>query len=313
MTNLSTRDAFGECLVEIGKDERIVVLDSDLSKSTKTIKFSSNYPTRFFNVGCAEQNLIATAAGFAYAGKIVIASSYAIFVTSRAWEQIRSIVAHDDLNMKIIVTHAGLTNAADGATHHSLEDITLMRVIPNMTVIVPADAEEAIQAIKAAIKHNGPCYIRLSRAKTPVLFNSNYKFKIGKCAVLKNGYDLTIMASGNMVCKALEAADKLSLEGITARVLNISTIKPLDNETIILAGKETGCVVVAEEHSVLGGLGSAVSEVLSNNFPVPIEFIGVKDKFGQSGNLEDLYDLYELTSKNIIVAAKKVLSKKKIK
>ena len=308
----STRDAYGECLIELGKDERIVVVDADTSTSTRTNKFAKKYPDRFFNVGCAEQNLIATAAGFAYAGKIAIATAYAIFATARTWEQIRSFVAHDRLNVKIIVTHAGLTNAPDGASHHSLEDIALLRVIPNMTVIVPADAEETKQAIRAAIEHHGPCYIRLSRAESPVIFDSGYEFKLGKGAVIREGNDMAIIAAGNMVPKALEAAEVLAKERISARVINLSTIKPIDEEVVIKAARETGAIVTAEEHNVFGGLGSAVAEVVSTNEPVPMELIGVKDRFGQtSGKTEELYEIYGLTASAIVEAARRVLLRKK--
>lgn len=307
----STRDAYGECLVELVADKRIVVLDADVSTSTRTNKFAVKCPERFFNVGCAEQNLIATAAGFAYGGKIAISTAYAIFATARTWEQIRSFVAHDNLNVKIIVTHAGLTNGPDGASHHSLEDIALLRVIPNMTVIVPADAEEAKQAIRAAIEHPGPCYIRLSRAKSPVIFDSNYRFMLGKGAVLKDGRDLTIIAVGNMVVKALEAAEILEKEGVSVRIVNLSTIKPIDREIVSSAARETGAVVTVEEHNVIGGLGGAVAEVVSAEQPVPIELVGVKDKFGQTGETEELYKVYDLTAEKIVEASKKVFSRKK--
>jgi transketolase len=308
----STRDAYGECLIELGKDERIVVVDADTSTSTRTNKFAKKYPTRFFNVGCAEQNLIATAAGFAYAGKIAIATAYAIFATARTWEQIRSFVAHDRLNVKIIVTHAGLTNAPDGASHHSLEDIALLRVIPNMTVIVPADAEETKQAIRAAVEHQGPCYVRLSRAESPVIFDSSYEFKLGKGAIVRKGKDVAIIAAGNMVPKALEAAEVLAKERISARVINLSTIKPIDEEVVIKAARETGAMVTVEEHNVFGGLGSAAAEVVSTNEPVPMELMGVKDRFGQtSGKTEELYKIYGLTASAIVEAARRALLRKK--
>lgn len=307
----STRDAYGECLVELSADKRIVVLDADVSTSTRTNKFAAKCPERFFNVGCAEQNLIATAAGFAYGGKIAIATAYAIFATARTWEQIRSFVAHDNLNVKIIVTHAGLTNGPDGASHHSLEDIALLRVIPNMRVILPTDAEEAKQAIRAAIEHPGPCYIRLSRAESPVIFDSSYKFMLGRGAVLKDGRDLAIIAAGNMVAKALEAAGILEKEGVSPRVINLSTIKPIDREIVLSAARETGAIVTVEEHNVIGGLGGAVAEVVSAEQPVPIDLVGVKDKFGQTGETEELYRVYGLTAEKIVEASKKVLSRKK--
>lgn len=306
----STRDAFGEILLELSSDQKIVVLDADTSTSTRTNKFAAKSPERFFNVGCAEQNLIATAAGFAYAGKIAIASAYAIFATGRPWEQIRNFVAHDRLNVKIIATHAGLTNGPDGASHHSLEDIAALRVIPNMVVVVPADAEETKQAIRAAVAHDGPVYIRLSRAKSPVIFDSSYEFKLGKGVVLREGTDVTIVAAGNMVAKALEAAEELAKEGIEARIVNLPVIKPIDEELILQAATETGAIVTVEEHNVYGGLGSAVAEIVGGGKPVPIEFIGVRDKFGQTGETEELYKAYGLTVENIVEAAKKVLLRK---
>jgi transketolase len=307
----STRDAYGECLVEFGKDERVVVIDADTSTSTRTNMFAKKYPNRFFNVGCAEQNLIATAAGFAYGGKIAIASAFAIFATARTWEQIRSFVAHDNLNVKIVVTHSALTNAPDGESHQSLEDIAMLRVIPNMTVIVPADAEETKQAIRAVIEHKGPCYVRLNRAESPIIFDSSYEFKLGKGVVVRDGDKVTIIAVGNMVSKALEAAEILAKE-ISARVINLSTIKPIDEEIIIKAARETGAMVTAEEHSIIGGLGSAVSEITSTNIPAPIEFIGVKDKFGQTGvTTEELYEIYGLTTNAIVEAVRRALLRKR--
>jgi len=307
----STRDAYGECLVELGKDERVIVMDADTSTSTRTNMFAKKYPNRFFNVGCAEQNMIATAAGFAYGGRIAIASAFAIFATARTWEQIRSFVAHDNLNVKIIVTHSALTNAPDGESHQSLEDIAMLRVIPNMTVIVPADAEETKQAIRAAIEHKGPCYVRLNRAESPVIFDSSYEFKLGKGTVIRDGDEVTIIATGNMVSKALEAAEILAKE-ISVRVINLSTIKPIDEEVVITAARETGAIVTAEEHSIIGGLGSAVAEITSTNMPTPIEFIGVKDKFGQTGvTTEELYEIYGLTTNDIVEAVRRVLSRKR--
>jgi transketolase len=306
----STRDAYGEVLAELSMNERVVVLDADTSTSTRTSKFATKSPNRFFNVGCAEQNLIATAAGFAYAGKIAIASAYAIFATGRPWEQIRNFVAHDRLNVKIIATHAGLTNGPDGASHHSLEDIAALRTIPNLTVVVPADAEETKQAIRAAIECDGPFYIRLSRAESPVIFDSSYEFKLGKGTVLKDGKDATIIATGNMVAKALDAADVLAKEGIKVRVINISTVKPIDQGLILAAARETGAIVTAEEHNVYGGMGSTVAEVVGANEPVPIEFVGIMDRFGQSGETEELYEIYGLTSERIVEAVKKAVSRK---
>jgi len=288
-----------------------VVVDADLSTSTKTSKFAEKYPDRFFNVGCAEQDLIGTAAGLAYSGKIAFASSYAIFVTGRAWEQIRSVVSHDNLNVKIVATHGGLTNGPDGASHQSLEDIALMQVIPNMKVIVPADAVETAQAIREIVKQSGPFYLRLSRIATPILFDSKYRFKFGKGVILKEGGDLAIISTGTMVCKSVEAAEMLEKEGIHAEVINIHTIKPLDKDIVIKAARKTGAVVTVEEHNTIGGLGSTVAEAILNNEPVPMEFIGVKDRFGQSGETEELYEIYGLTPKHIVESAKRVLRRKK--
>ena len=253
---------------------------------------------------------MATAAGLAYAGKTVFVSTYAIFATSRPWEQIR-MIGHDNLNVKIVATHAGLTNGPDGASHQSLEDIALMRVIPNMKVFVPADAEETRQMILAAAHDDGPHYIRLSRAETPVVFDSSYQFKPGKGFVLREGNDVAIIAAGNMVSKAVEAHDVLRQNGIFARTVNLSTIKPLDIELIRRVAHETGAVVTAEEHSVLGGIRSAVAEVICENHPVPMESVGVRDRFGQSGKTEELYELYHLTKEDIVRSAMNVISRKR--
>ena len=257
----STRDAYGDALLELVEDTNVVVLDADLSVSTQTNKFAKRYPERFFNVGCAEQNLIGVAAGLAIAGKIAFASTYAIF-SHRAWEQIRNTVAHDNLNVKIAVSHAGLTNAPDGASHQSLEDIALMRVIPKMRVIVPGDAVETEKAVLTEAYSPGPAYIRLNRVKTPIIFDDTYEFRLGKVVKLIDGDDLAIIASGTMIHEALDAAKKLAQEShVSTCVLNLHTIKPLDKESIIQVAKETGAIVTVEEHSIYGGLGSAVAEV----------------------------------------------------
>ncbi len=312
MTDLkSTRDAYGEVLIELGKDnEDIVVLDADLAVSTQTSKFAEKFPERFFDVGCAEQNLIGTAAGLAAGGKIPFASTYAIFATGRAWEQIRSVIAHDRLNVKIVASHAGLTNSPDGASHQSLEDIALMRVIPNMTVIVPADAIEAKKAINAVVEYYGPVYIRLNRVKTPVIFDHNYNFSIYKAVTLTEGEDLGIIATGSMVANALQAADLLKKREITARVINMHTIKPIDKEIILRAARETGAIVTVEEHSINGGLGSAVAEILTEEMPVPMRRVGVKDRFGQSGRYEELLKEYGLNAGHIAKVAEDLFNKK---
>jgi transketolase len=311
MESKSTRDAYGDALVTLGKEkEDVVVLDADLSVSTQTNKFAKKYPARFFNVGCAEQNLIGTAAGFAIAGKIPFASTYAIFL-NRAWEQIRNTVAYDKLNVKIAVSHAGLTNAPDGASHQSLEDIALMRVIPNMRVIVPVDAVETEKAIIEEVSNPGPAYIRLNRSKTPIIFDANYEFTLGKAVKLLEGDDITIIATGTMVHEAIDAAKMLRDENISTSVLNIHTVKPLDEESIIKAARRTGAIVTVEEHSIYGGLGGAVAEVLVENYPVPMRMIGVNDKFGESGEYHELLKKHGLTAMNIYEYAKELLKTKK--
>lgn len=310
---MATRDAYGEALKELGRvNKDVVVLDADLSKSTRTNWFKEEFPERFINVGIAEQNLIGTAAGLAAAGKIPFASSFAMFATGRAYEIIRNSVAYPKLNVKIAATHAGITVGEDGASHQSIEDLSLMRTIPNMVVINPADGVEAKAAVLKAAEYNGPVYIRLGRSKVPVIFNEDdYKFEIGKGIMLEDGTDATIIATGVMVSAALEASKKLAEEGIRVRVINIHTIKPIDKDIIIKAAKDTGAIVTAEEHSIIGGLGSAVSEVLVENYPVPVERIGIKDTFGESGNSDELLVKYGLTPENIIEAVKKVIARKR--
>jgi transketolase len=311
MTNMvATRDAYGEALKELGGiNKDIVVLDADLSGSTKTSIFSKAFPERFFNVGIAEQNLIATAAGLATTGKIPFASSFAVFATGRAYEIIRNSVAYPKLNVKIAATHAGLTVGEDGATHQALEDISLMRSLPNMVVLCPADAVETKKCIYKAAEYNGPVYIRLGRSKVPVIFDDSYNFEIGKGVQLKDGKDVTIIATGVMVAKALEAAEELEKENISARVINISTIKPIDKDIIIKASKETKGIITVEEHNIIGGLGSAVAEVLAENSPTYMIRIGAVDTFGESGDGDELLDKYGLNAKNIVEKAKKLLSK----
>lgn len=305
---MATRDAYGEALKELGKTNKdIVVLDADLSGSTKTAVFKKEYPDRFFNVGIAEQNLMGTAAGLATTGKIPFASTFAMFATGRAFEIIRNSICYPKLNVKIAATHAGLTVGEDGATHQSVEDLSLMRSIPNMTVLCPADGVEAKKAIIKASQYNGPVYIRLGRSKEPVIFNQDYNFQIGKGVELKAGNNITIIATGIMVSKALEAGKILENHGISARVINISTIKPIDEDIIIKAAKETKKIVTVEEHSIIGGLGSAVAEVLVENYPVPLKRIGVEDKFGESGTAEDVLKKYGLTVENIVEKVKKII------
>jgi transketolase len=302
--NSATREAYGQALVELIKNEKVVVLDADLAKATKTIDFKKACPERFFDMGISEQDMIGTAAGLAASGKIPFASTFAIFAAGRAFEQIRNSVAYPKLNVKIAATHAGVTVGEDGGSHQAIEDISLMRSIPNMVVLNPSDDVETKAAIFAAAEYYGPVYIRLGRAATPTLHDESYKFVIGKGEVLKEGKDVAIIATGIMVAKALEAAEKLKVDGIDAKVINISTIKPLDKELIISAAKETGKVVTVEEHSVIGGLGSAVCEVLSQEYPVKVKLIGLNDVFGQSGTPNELLKHYKLTVENIVETAK---------
>lgn len=305
---IATRDAYGDALKELGElNTNIVVLDADLSGSTKTGVFKKSYPDRFINVGIAEQNLIGTAAGLAAAGKVPFASTFAMFASGRAFEIIRNSVCYPNLNVKIAATHAGLTVGEDGATHQALEDISIMRSLPNMVVLNPADAVETRQCIKLAAEHNGPVYIRLGRSKTPVIFDESYKFEIGKGVELKEGSDIAIIATGIMVGKALEASEELAKLGINARVINISTIKPIDTDIIVKAAKETKGIVTVEEHSIIGGLGSAVAEIVVENHPTKVLRIGTMDKFGESGDGNDLLEKYGLTVENIVKKVKEIL------
>ena len=307
---MATRDAYGEALKELGKvNEDIVVLDADLSGSTKTAVFKNEYPERFFNVGIAEQSLIGTAAGLATAGKIPFASTFAMFATGRAFEIIRNSICYPKLNVKIAATHAGLTVGEDGATHQSVEDLSLMRSVPNMTVLCPADAVEAKKSVIKASQYEGPVYIRLGRSKVPVIFNEDYDFEIGKGVEIKAGKDITIIATGVMVSKALEASEALEKEGISARVINMSTIKPIDEDIIIKAAKETKKIVTVEEHNIIGGLGSAVAEVVVENNPVPMKRVGVEDTFGESGVADDVLEKYGLTVENIVNNVRELVSK----
>jgi len=309
---LATREAYGEILKDLGKKyQDIVVLDADLSKSTKTAVFAKAFPERFFNVGIAEQNLMGVGAGLAAAGKIPFVSTFAMFAAGRAFEQVRNSICYPKLNVKIAATHAGLTVGEDGASHQAIEDISLMRSIPNMTVIVPADAEETRQAVAFAAGYKGPVYIRLGRMAVPDLFTADYQFEHGKAVQLVDGTDVTIMATGIMVAPAKAAAEELMKAGIRARVLNFHTIKPIDKEAIIKAATDTGAIVTCEEHSIIGGLGSAVAEVVVENMPVPMERIGVMDTFGESGTPATLLVKYHLTADDIVIAAHKVVSRKK--
>ncbi len=308
---MATRDGYGKALLGLGeKNEQVVVLDADLSKSTKTAEFGKTYPDRFFNVGIAEQNLMGLAAGLSTTGKIPFASTFAMFATGRAFEIIRNSIGYPKLNVKICATHAGITVGEDGASHQALEDIACMRVIPNMTVIVPSDGPEAIEAVKAAAEYYGPIYLRLGRSGVPTINDGpDYQFEIGKGVTLREGKDITIIATGIMVSEALIAAERLKEKGIEARVINIHTIKPLDDELIVKAAKETGAVITAEEHNIIGGLGSAVAEVLSEKAPVPMKRIGVKDTFGESGKPKELMEKYGLTGDEIFKASIEILAR----
>lgn len=307
----ATREAYGEALKKLAaSNPDIVVLDADLSGSTKTSEFKKVSPERFFNVGIAEQNLIGTAAGLALAGKIPFASSFAMFAAGRAFEIIRNTVAYPALNVKIAATHAGLSVGEDGGSHQAIEDISLMRSIPNMTVISPADSREAEQAVLKAAEYVGPVYIRLGRMAVDDVYDDSYVFELGKGVLLREGKDVTIIATGLMVQEALKAHDMLKEEGIDARLINIHTIKPIDTEIIIKAARETRAIVTAEEHSIIGGLGSAVLEVLSDQCPVPVKRVGIRDTFGESGKPKDLLKKYGLTAEEIAAQAKEVLKLK---
>ena len=311
MAKQATRESYGLALAEFGENKNIVVMDADLSKSTKTEMFKKKYPERFINSGIAEANMMCVAAGMASCGKTVFASSFAMFASGRAFEQIRNSVCYPNLNVKIGSTHAGISVGEDGATHQALEDIAIMRALPKMTIINPSDAVEARLAVKAAIDNYGPFYLRFGRLAVDVINdNPSYKFELGKGVTLKDGTDVTIIGTGLMIAHAMEAVKALNDEGINARLINIHTIKPIDKDIIIKAAKETGAIVTCEEHSVIGGLGSAVAEVLCENAPAPMERIGTQDVFGRSGKPNELFEVYHLTPKDIADAAKKAISRK---
>ena len=308
---IATRDPYGNARAELGEKYDFVVMDADLAAATKTSTFKKKYPERFFDCGIAEGNMISVAAGIATTGKPVFASSFAMFAAGRAFEQIRNSVGYPHLNVKIGATHAGITVGEDGATHQCLEDIALMRSIPGMIVINPADDVEAKAAVEAALNVNGPVYLRFGRMAVPVVNDAaTYKFELGKGVKLADGKDVTIVATGIMVDMALEAAKVLANEGISARVINIHTIKPLDKEIIAAAAKETGAIVTAEEHNIYGGLGSAVAEAVCEACPVPVLRIGTEDVFGHSGKVPPLLEMYGLTVENIVAKAKAAIALK---
>ncbi|MBR4295937.1 MAG: transketolase family protein [Clostridia bacterium] len=308
----ATREAYGEALAELGDKYDFVVLDADLAAATKTGVFKKKFPDRFFNCGIAEGNMMSVAAGIAATGKAVFASSFAMFAAGRAFEQIRNSIGYPHLPVKIGATHAGITVGEDGATHQCLEDIAIMRTIPGMTIINPADAIEARAAVEAVINYNEPVYMRFGRFATPVFnVNADYKFEIGKGVNLAEGKDVTIVATGLMVSMALEAREILASEGIDARVINIHTIKPIDRDIIIDAAKKTGAIVTAEEHNIIGGLGSAVAEVVGEACPVPVLRVGTNDCFGRSGTVPALLEAYGLTPAALVAKAKEAVSLKK--
>lgn len=310
---IATRTVYGETLAKLGAERSdIVVLDADLACSTMTKYFAEAHPERFFNMGIAEQNLIDTACGFALAGKVPFASSFAMFATGKAWEMVRNSVGHMNLNVKIAATHAGITLGEDGATHQILEDLAITRVIPYMTVLVPADGPETEAIIRAAAAHDGPVYIRLGRPAVPVLPRQTpLDFKIGRAEVLAEGTDVALVACGVMVHQALLAAAELEAEGISATVVNMSSIKPLDTETLVAVAKATGAVVTAEEHNVIGGLGGAVTEALASEYPVPVVRVGMQDVYGESGTADALMKKYGLLGSDVARAARAAIAKKR--
>lgn len=309
---IATRHAYGEALKEIGKNTSIIAFDADVSTCTMSCVFGKAYPERFYNVGIAEANMIGMAAGMATAGYIPFVHAFAMFCAGRGYEQIRNSIAYPNLNVKIIGTHAGLSVGEDGATHQCLEDLALMRVIPNMTVICPADGNETREAVRAIERHKGPAYLRLGRMSVDTVTDfPSYKFEIGKGVLMRDGTDVTIVATGCMVQESLKAAKALEIKGISARVINVHTVKPLDNQLILKAAKETGAVVTAEEHHISGGLGGAVSEFLGEEYPVPVIRVGTRDKFGRSGDALKLMNMYGLNAVTIAEAAKKAINMKR--
>lgn len=314
-----TRNAYGKTLIELGRvNKNIVALDADLSTSTRTAWFGKEFPDRFFNFGIAEANMMSAAAGLASCGKIPFVSTFAIFATGRAYNQYRTSIAYPNLNVKIVATHSGISVGADGPTHFCIEDIAIMRVLPNTTVLVPADAIETEAAVRACVEHYGPTYIRLSRPKTPVIYEEGYRwrgkqltFKIGGSVILEEGDDVAIIATGLMVSRALDAAEILAKRGIDTMVIDLYSIKPIDRDMLIKVAKRTGAIVTAEEHNIIGGVGSAVAEVLVETFPVPIVMVGIKDTFAESGSPEDLLRKYGLTAQDMVKAAEKAIKMKR--
>jgi transketolase len=313
MAKIATREAYGQALAEFGEVYKdIVVLDADLSKSTRTEIFKKKFPDRFFNIGIAEQDLMATAAGLATCGKIPFASTFAVFAAGRAYDQVRNSIGYPHLNVKIGASHAGVSIGEDGASHQMLEDIALMRVIPGMVVLSPSDAASTYECVRLAIEHEGPVYIRLGRLGVDEIYKKGeLKLTLGKGIVLQKGTDVGILATGLMVHEAIKAAKMLQDEGISVYLVDMPCIKPIDVDLILDVAKVTGCIVTAEEHNVLGGFGSAVSEVLIQNYPVPVKMVGVNDEFGRSGKPEDVLKYYKLTAEEIVNKAKEVMKMKK--
>lgn len=308
---LSTRAEYGRTLVRLGElSGDVVVLDGDLSCSTQTAIFAERFPDRFFNMGISEQDLICTAAGMSLAGKIVFASSFAIFITGRCWEQVRNSVALPGCNVNIVATHGGVTVGKDGASHQALEDVAVMRAIPTMTVIVPADAVETRKAVEAAAWYDGPTYIRLTRENLPIVDSDLRPFRIGRSWEVRPGTDVTVFACGLMLHVSLEAAKLLESEGLSARVVNLSTVKPVDEHMVVRCAEETGAAVTAEEHNIYGGLGDAVAEVLLRRVPIPMERVGVRDSFGRSGNPKDLLEYFDLTPEAVAAASRRAYERK---
>lgn len=309
---IATREAYGNALAEFGHDGRIVVLDADLSKSTKTDTFKKKYPERFLNIGIAEANMMSIAAGLAACGKIVFASSFAMFAAGRAFEQVRNSICYPRLNVKIAASHAGVSVGEDGASHQCVEDIAIMRAIPGMVIMSPSDAVETRHAVKTAIEYDGPVYLRLGRLAVPAIYDErNFKFELGKGITVTEGTDVTVIATGLMLHAAIEAKEMLKNDGISVRLIDIHTVKPIDSEMIIKSAQETRAIVTAEEHNIVGGLGGAVAEVLIQNCPVPLRMVGVQDMFGKSGKPEKLLEMYGLKAINIVQKVKEVLALKK--
>lgn len=305
------RDGYGKALLELcAKRKDVMVLDADVAKSTRTVWVRDQYPEHFLDMGISEQDMVGTAAGLALSGMIPFCSTYCVFLAGRAWDQIRTTVCYNKLNVKLGGAHAGISVGPDGATHQALEDVALMRVLPNMTVIVPCDAEETRKATLAMAELNGPCFIRFGREAVPVVTDESTPFQVGKARLCRDGSDVAVLANGPMVYEAMNAAEALAKEGVSVRVIDLHTVKPLDEEAVILAARETGCIVTAEEHQVHGGMGSAVAECLAANCPVPMEMVGVQDSFGESGQPQELMDKYGLNQENIEAKIRAVLKRK---